>query len=193
MTSTVKTHIPGFATFSLTHLALGLLDREPNHGYQLYQNYQAAFGELWSVGRSKFYAELGSLEERKLLTSTTLMQTDRPPRKIYQITEAGHQMFVRWLYEPVTPVRAIRVELLAKLRFFTLHHLPDADRLIDAQLTLCRETLHAWEQRIAAIDHSNDDPFLECVYDFRYRQAEFIVEWLLAWRDRLIDPANLPE
>jgi DNA-binding PadR family transcriptional regulator len=175
----------GFATFSLDDLALGLVMVGPNHGYQLYQLYQQAFGEMWAVGRSKFYAALAGLEERALLDSVVEMQSDRPPRKIYQVTEHGHSVFMHWLYQPVKPVRAIRVELIAKLRFFNLLNLPDSGQLLDAQTVTCREVRRRWQQKIEDLHQKGGDPVLECLYDFRFRQADFILDWLLAWRNRL--------
>ncbi len=172
----------GFATFSLSYLALGLLVPGANHGYQLYQNYLDAFGEIWSVGRSKFYATLGELEDAGFLSSTLLAQTDRPARKIYKLMKKGRTRFMKWVYQPVLPVRAIRVELMAKLRFFDLLQLPDAEKLIDAQLEICRKMLRGWEQKLDEEQEKGEDEFIQRVYDFRLRQARFIVEWLKAWR-----------
>jgi DNA-binding PadR family transcriptional regulator len=173
----------GFATFALEQLALGLLLRGPEHGYQLYQDYLATLAPIWTVGRSKFYAALASLHDQGLLTVHTEVVADRPPRKVYDVTPAGRALFLDWVYRPVTPMRAVRVELLAKLRFFDLLALPEPARLLDAQVEVCRAALGAWADEGASANP--DDPFLNLVYDFRRRQAHFILEWLQVCRTHL--------
>lgn len=173
----------GFATFSLENLALGLLMQGPRHGYQLYREYETYFSPIWTIGRSKFYAALASLHETGFLSATTEIQDDRPARKIYALSDSGQSRFYTWLYEPVTAMRSIRVEFLAKLRFFPLLNLPDADRLIDAQIVVCRRALDA---RLSAQTTAQvADPFFELVHDFRRRQIELILDWLASCKDVL--------
>jgi DNA-binding PadR family transcriptional regulator len=173
----------GFAAFSLENLALGLLMAGPKHGYRLYQDYERYFLPIWKVGRSDFYAALASLHAAGYLDVQVEPQSDRPPRKIYHLTETGQARFDEWLYRPVTPARAIRVEMLAKLRFIALLRFPDAGRIFDAQIEACREIINELDQVEAAGAH--DDPVLELVHDFRRRQALFIIDWLRACRERL--------
>jgi DNA-binding PadR family transcriptional regulator len=170
--------IDGFATFPLKQVALGLIVAGPKHGYELYQDFGEAFSPIWRAGQSKFYADLAALQTEGLLDVTTEPQDDRPPRKVYQLTDAGREAFMDWLYEPVTPLRAVRVEFIAKLRFFDLLDLPDADRLIDAQLDVCQRTLNEWVRQADEIQEEQGDAFYELVFDFRRRQARFIIEWL---------------
>lgn len=173
----------GFAAFSLENLALGLLVAGPRHGYRLYQDYERYFLPIWKVGRSDFYAALASLHKAGNLDVQVEPQPDRPPRKIYHLTETGQARFEEWLYRPVTPARAVRVEMLAKLRFIVLLRPPDAAHIFDAQIEACRDIIAQVDEAEAAGAH--DDPVLELVHDFRRRQAGFIIEWLLACRDRL--------
>ncbi len=168
----------GFATFSLEHLALGLLMAGPNHGYQLYQDYVAAFSPIWLVGRSKFYAALTDLQAAGLAECVTEPQPDRPPRKTYHLTEAGRGRFLAWLHEPVTPVRAIRVEMIAKLRFFDLLGLPGALDLIDAQADAVRATLDGWRSEHDGARRPDGGSFFDLMYGFREKQARFILDWL---------------
>ncbi len=178
MTKTRK----GFANFSLEQLALGLVLAEPKHGYQLYAAYQAAFGSIWKVGRSKFYAALAALHEGGYLSVTTEYQSDRPPRKVYAVTPAGRNHFEAWLQRPVTPMRAVRVEFMAKLRFFDLLGLSGVDQLLDEQLAVARATRNLWDEELTRAATSDEDPFMAVVYDFRLRQAQFIIDWLEACR-----------
>ncbi len=173
----------GFATFSLENLLLGLLMAQPKHGYQLYQDYEAHFRPIWQVGRSKFYAALAALHDAGFLDVQTEFQDDHPPRKVYHLTAAGREHFAEWLYHPVMPMRAVRVEFLAKLRFITLLSLEHPEQILDAQIEACQATLAALERRGRA--EPPTDPVLDLVHDFRRRQALFLIEWLRACRERL--------
>lgn len=175
----------GFASFPLENLALGLLMDGPKHGYQLYQDYEHFFRSIWKVGRSKFYAALASLYAAGDLDAVTEPQDDRPPRKIYHLTESGRRRFLDWLYQPVMPIRAVRVELLAKLRFFTLLELPNPERLIDGQIEICQ---HLLAQQITSIHGATEDPFTDLLFEFRHKQILWILDWLHGCRVHLAEP-----
>ena len=73
----------------------------------------------------------------------------------------------------------------AKLRFIDLMGLPDAERLIDAQLEVCQSTLDDWNRQTSESRAGHGDPFFELVYDFRRMQAELIIEWLNHCKTRI--------
>lgn len=172
----------GFGSYSLENAALGLLMDGPKHGYSLYQDFNKLFKHIWKAGQANFYAALAGLETKGYLVSIAEPQEGRPARKVYQITDAGRDAFLRWLHTPVSSLRAFRVELIAKLRFFQMLRLPGAVELIDQQLALLRQMLGEWQR--PAGDKADQGIFPELVDDFRKRQAEFMVEWLATWRSR---------
>lgn len=169
----------------LDMLALGLLMQGPAHGYRLYSVYQLEFGEIWVAGRSRFYGTLGELPRRRLARAHLEPQAHRPARRAYTITPAGRERFLAWLHEPVTPLRAVRVVFLAKLRFFELLHLPQAEGLISAQREVCRAGLVHLERRAASAAKSGNGRFQEELYTFRVHQARSVLDWL-AWLARRI-------
>lgn len=174
-----RTKQDGFGSYSLDNAALGLLMGGPRHAYNLYQDFHKVFKRIWKAGQANFYAALTGLEAKGYLVSVTEPQEGRPARKVYQLTDAGCDVFLHWLHTPVSSLRAFRVELIAKLRFFDILHLSGAAELIDQQLALLRHMLDEWQQSSAG---RKQDIFPDLVDDFRRRQAEFMVEWLAAWR-----------
>lgn len=175
----VDTEHSGFARYPLENVALGLLAVAPKHGYGLYQDFETYFGSIWKAGQTKFYVALASLQEDGYLSVTTEPQENRPARKVYHLTEKGRTAFLEWLREPVRSMRAMRVEFIAKLRFFDLLELPGAQELIDKQIEVYGQMLDEWEGEM------QEDTFEALVYDYRLRQARAIVEWLEAARDKL--------
>lgn len=178
----------GFVKYPLHLVALGLLMPGPKHGYGLYQDFVAGFGSsdsygaIWKAGQTKFYVTLTALEKEGFLESTMEPQDNRPPRKVYHLTDTGRSRFLDWLHRPVRSMRAIRVEFIAKLRFFDLLDLPGAGDLLDTQIEVFHAMLDEWEN-LDLVDP--DDPFFEIVVDFRKRQVAFLIEWLAACKDRV--------
>lgn len=165
----------------LEYAALGLLMRGPQHGYQLYHDFQRYLAPIWHCGRSQFYAALKALEAAGLVTSSLMPQEGRPPRHILHITPAGKQAFLEWLNTPVLSVRQMRVEFLSKLCLFDLLGLPGAPALIEAQLAVCDERLARLETARRA---GGADDFDELVYTFRKGQLEAVRSWLEQCRRR---------
>jgi PadR family transcriptional regulator AphA len=163
----------------LDMLALGLLMRGPAHGYKLFVAYQHGFGEIWVAGRSRFYAALARLPDRGLARVRVEPQAGRPARRVYSITPSGRKRFLAWLYEPVTPVRAVRVVFLAKLRFFEMLRLPRAEKLISAQRRVSRAGLVQLERRAASAASSAADHFGEVLFAFRVHQTRAVLDWLI--------------
>lgn len=162
----------------LDYIALGLLVSGPSHGYELYQDFVEHFGAVWQAGRSKFYATLADLQAAGYLDATTEPQQDRPPRKVYRLTEAGRAAFDRWLTEPVQAPRDVRVAIPVKLRFFDMLAIKGADRLLDAQIASCQARLDREARRPGAGHPAEDDLFEDVLHEFRRRQLLAMIGWL---------------
>ncbi len=176
-TRTAATRLPAI-DLPLDMLALGLLMRGPAHGYRLFAAYRQEFGEIWTAGRSRFYGALGDLPRRRLARAHLEPQAHRPARRTYTITAAGRRQFLAWLHKPVTPLRAVRVVFLAKLRFFELLRLPRTEALLSSQKAACHEGLVHLEQRAALAAKSESTRFEEILYTFRVHQARSVLKWL---------------
>ncbi len=183
----IDTKRGGFAAYSLDFVALGLLMSGPKHGYGLYQDFSRTFDLIWRAEQAKFYVVLASLEEKGFLEVTTEPQEKRPARKVYHITDTGRRAFLSWLRQPVTSMRAVRVEFIAKLRFYNLLKLAGAAQLIDAQIAALQAMRQEWERASETRQRDNPDPFHALVDDFRKRQAAFMIEWLVACKKSSTD------
>ena len=174
----------GFTIYPLEFVALGLLMNGPKHGYALYQDFTQAFDLIWHAEQAKFYGVLAALEEKGYLRITTELQEKRPARKVYHITEPGRSAFLGWVRQPVTSMRAVRVEFMAKLRFHSLLELTGVEQLIDNQMAALQAMLKEWEHT----EQQERDPIRAWVEDFRRRQAIFMIEWLAVCKE---DAKNL--
>jgi DNA-binding PadR family transcriptional regulator len=94
---------------------LGLLDREPSHGYDLKRDYDAYFGRGKPIPFGQVYASLSRLARDGLATMGEAEPGGGPDRKRYAITSAGRQEVETWLAEPVAPEPHLQTVLFAKV------------------------------------------------------------------------------
>jgi hypothetical protein len=89
-------------------------------------------------------------------------------------------------------MRAVRVEFIAKLRFYGLLELDGAAQLIDYQIAALQAMLNEWEQFALGQKQQGDDLIRAWVDDFRKRQAMFMIEWLVACKEdaRAVQPID---
>jgi DNA-binding PadR family transcriptional regulator len=94
---------------------LGLLEREPSHGYDLKRDYDAFFGRGKQLPFGQVYATLGRLaRDGKVITGGT-EPGDGPDRRRYVITESGRTEVDTWLADPVEPEPHLQTVLFAKV------------------------------------------------------------------------------
>jgi DNA-binding PadR family transcriptional regulator len=86
---------------SLRYFVLGLLAQEPMSGYDIKRFLKSLNWLIGSPSGGSLYPALRTLLEEKLLTVQVIPGLDRPPKKIYSITEAGRQALQAWVEQPV--------------------------------------------------------------------------------------------
>ena len=85
---------------SLQHAVLGFLQYGPRTGYELKRMFDDSVQHFWPAQQSHIYSALSSLLEKELASVELVLQTERPNRKVYSITDKGQQELDRWLAEP---------------------------------------------------------------------------------------------
>jgi DNA-binding PadR family transcriptional regulator len=111
---------------------LGLLEREPSHGYDLKRDYDAFFGRGKPLPFGQVYATLGRLARDGKVAAGETEPGAGPDRKRYVITEAGVTEFETWLTEPVAPEPHLQTVLFSKVVLALMLGRP-ADHYLDTQ------------------------------------------------------------
>ena len=94
---------------------LGLLEREPIHGYDLKRDYDTYFGRTKPLPFGQVYATLGRLARDGKVIAADAEPGAGPDRKRYVITELGVTEVDTWLAEPVEPEPHLQTVLFAKV------------------------------------------------------------------------------
>jgi PadR family transcriptional regulator AphA len=86
---------------SIRHFILGLLNRQPMSGYDIKSFLKSLSWLIDSPSFGSLYPALHALLENGLVTVEVVSRQDKPPRKIYSITESGRQVLQEWLGQPI--------------------------------------------------------------------------------------------
>ena len=94
---------------------LGLLEREPSHGYDLKRDYDTLFGRGKPLPYGQVYSTLSRLARDGKVVAGDSEPGAGPDRKRYVITDQGVTEVEGWLAEPVEPEPHLQTVLFVKV------------------------------------------------------------------------------
>lgn len=125
--------LQGYKLRIVQEVLLALLAKEASHGYQLQARLALALGPLGgALNAGHVYVTLSRLEKAGLVHAQRVGQTDRPDRKVYELTVAGRDRVREWLADTSWPKPA-PAEFHLKLVAAAGAGLADPIGLIDGQ------------------------------------------------------------
>jgi DNA-binding PadR family transcriptional regulator len=111
---------------------LGLLEREPSHGYDLKRDYDSYFGRGKPLPFGQVYATLGRLARDGKVLASDAEPGAGPDRKRYVITDDGITELETWLTEPVAAEPHLQTVLFVKVVLALMSGRP-AQHYLDTQ------------------------------------------------------------
>ncbi|MFF3867173.1 PadR family transcriptional regulator [Micromonospora sp. NPDC001898] len=111
---------------------LGLLEREPSHGYDLKRDYDTFFNRSKPLPFGQVYSTLGRLARDGKIVVGEVEPGVGPERKRYVITERGATEVESWLTEPVEPEPNLQTVLFTKVVLALMLNRP-AEEYLDIQ------------------------------------------------------------
>jgi DNA-binding PadR family transcriptional regulator len=111
---------------------LGLLEREPSHGYDLKREYDQYFGRGKPLPFGQVYTTLSRLTRDGKVEPGPIEPGGGPDRKRYAITDIGRGELEAWLAEPVGAEPHLQTVLFMKV-VLALMLGRSAQRYLDAQ------------------------------------------------------------
>lgn len=158
-------------------LCLGVLTQGEASGYDIKKHFEDVFSHFYVAGFGSIYPALTELARDGLVTCREEPQQNRPDRKIYALTPAGHDAFLKSLV--ATPPRhRIRSEFYVLLHFAHLLPPERLDAVLDERLGDVSRTLQELQGVAANFDNS------ECHFTPAQRfEVELALATLRAHRD----------
>ena len=161
----------------MKYLFLSLLSKEPTHGYDLLRKYENLFSSVLSpLNAGQIYTTLSRLERDGLVQKYDVEQEGKPDKRIYELTEQGHQVLLDWFAEPLTGPR-IKDNFYMKLMSARMSDLADIQQLIDGQRWQYLQSMHDLNNMALQTDISGDPPKLILIHGaILHLKAD--IEWL---------------
>jgi PadR family transcriptional regulator, regulatory protein AphA len=147
-------------------------------GYDLTKGAAKSVGHIWAPARSHLYAVLARLARDGLASTRKVVQTDRPDKQLYTITDAGREALDAWLAADATDDDSFH------LKVFYGGLLP-RQRLIE-HVEMFRDRVHERLDVFDAINETNTnrghDYYHRLMLDYGYARARAS----LAWADEVL-------
>lgn len=86
---------------SLGYGILGFLNYGRMSGYDIVKAFDSSLKFFWHAQNSHIYLELKKLEKKGYISGETVVQNDRPNKRLFTITDEGRKAFMDWLAEDV--------------------------------------------------------------------------------------------
>src|SRR3954464_3876307 len=131
---------------------LALLATGPAHGYELKQALEQRFGSvLPPLNAGQIYTTLGRLERDGLVDDDAVPQNGRPNKRVYRLTEQGHQELEQWVADS-TPATRLKDDFFMKLVLARSAGIADPLELIDRQRAAYLQALRSLDDVAAQAD-----------------------------------------
>ncbi len=168
---------------------LGLVYRQPGHGYQIAQELapNRGLGLICPLRLSNVYFLLGNLEQSGLIEVARRQDDVYPPKTVFQVTAAGRRAFQSWIRQPLTRLRQVRLDFLLKVYFLRQHGVERILGLLDEQIEFCRRYVSEWK---ALVQSTEPDSFDCLAMQSRVAAAQGTLDWLTEYRQRLSGEAS---
>lgn len=167
---------------SLPHAILGFLQILPMTGYDLKtQAFDRTVAHFWSAVQQQIYRELEKMDDSGWVRCELELQTERPSRKVYHITDAGRAEFDAWLHQQ-QPVNQHREAFLIQLFFSAQLTNADIIALLEGQRAGHAAKRSALQQIVIP---ASDDPqqqrrqaLMQLTLDLGLQMEQMYLDWL---------------
>ncbi|MCU0487410.1 MAG: PadR family transcriptional regulator [Anaerolineales bacterium] len=163
-------------------LLLGILRQQEMHGYQLFETIEEQLALCTDISKPTAYYLLNKMAQDGWVIEEQTQDGNRPPRKVYRLTEAGEAAFQQLLRESLATYPSPNFPGDIGLAFLDL--LPRAEAL--PLLQSRRMALQAIQQTV--LQAPTHPGRLQRVI---HRQARFLTDELV-WLDQIIEELSQP-
>ncbi|MCP3475202.1 PadR family transcriptional regulator [Bradyrhizobium sp. CCGUVB1N3] len=93
---------------------LACLTERPMTGYELAKTFDSSIGFFWKADHQQIYRELSKLRDRGYIQGREVVQSGKPNKLVYTLTEEGRTALRHWAARPSTPA-STKDDLLVRL------------------------------------------------------------------------------
>jgi DNA-binding PadR family transcriptional regulator len=145
---------------SLRDAVLAALLEAEASGYDLAKSFDASVANFWMATPQQLYRELDRLAEQGLIQARIVHQERRPNKRMYSLTEAGHEAIHQFTAKAPKP-GVIRDELMVKVSASDAGNTPAVRAFIVERLHWSTAKSQRYERfRTRLLDGRTEDEYL---------------------------------
>lgn len=145
---------------ALRYAVLAALLEGEASGYELSKRFDVSVANFWSATPQQLYRELDQLEARGLVAAEVVEQERRPNKRVFTLTEAGHEALYAFTAAPARPA-AMRDELVVKVQAVDAGDVAAVRAAVAERLQHARAKLALYEQiRKSMLAGGSEEAFL---------------------------------
>ncbi|WP_297593249.1 PadR family transcriptional regulator [Mycobacterium sp.] len=168
---------------SLRDAVLAALLEGESSGYDLAKGFDASVANFWPATPQQLYRELDRLAEDGLIRARVVHQERRPNKRMFSLTEAGHEAIRQFTAKAPKP-SVIRDELLIKVQAADAGDMSAVRELIVERLRWASAKSQRYERlRARLLDGRSEEEYLD--------QAERIGPYLTLIRGISFEEENI--
>jgi DNA-binding PadR family transcriptional regulator len=161
---------------------LALLAKEPAHGYELKARLEQVFGDAYpSPNIGQIYVTLQRLERDGLVDSQDVVQTTRPNKRVYELTDAGREAVLTWMDRPSDGPR-VRDDFFMKLALSENAGAADRLGLINRQRRHYLSQMRALTELVA----DSERPIPQLLIEGAMLHLQADLDWLQRCQEELL-------
>ncbi|MGC0327783.1 DNA-binding PadR family transcriptional regulator [Streptomyces sp. SAI-170] len=131
---------------ALRHALMAALLRGEASGYDLAKEFDASVANFWTASPQQLYRELERMEGDGLIAARVVEQQRRPNKRLFSLTEAGHEAVRAYVAQPPAKPTAIRDELMVKVQCADVGDLDAVRAAVAERMEWSRAKLDRYER-----------------------------------------------
>ena len=169
-------------------LILAMLQQGPRHGYEIKKDIDRALGGMIALNNKTLYIALKRFEEMGAVTRQVIVQTGKPNRHLYELTERGIEVLQTSLRDFGPEQAGVDAEFFTRVSFFDFLEVPERREILSHRLAYLQrglEYLHSLQQMAQEDgDCANIVPthsHAQRVLAFHTKRLHDEYAWIAAW------------
>lgn len=157
-------------------IILGFLNYGEMSGYDIKQAFTNSIGFFYDASFGAIYPALRKLEEEGFVTKQEIIQSGKPNKILYRITEAGKQSFRQEIQTPILPP-VLRSDMLVKIFFGKSRTFDEQKDLLEGCLDTQRQLLQQSKASYKKLE-VNFDEYQRFCWEYTIHHLESTISFM---------------
>ncbi|MGD8192314.1 helix-turn-helix transcriptional regulator [Brevibacillus ginsengisoli] len=166
-------------------IILGFLNYGEMSGYDIKQAFSNHIGFFYDASYGAIYPALRKMEQEGYVTKREIVQSGKPNKILYNITEEGKQLFLTEINTPIQ-LPMLRSDLLVKIFFGSLRSKDELETLFDNSITFEKQHFEQMEKRFTEQGEGLDDYQRMC-WELSLHLIDSTRDFMETNRDRILN------